>query len=76
MKITEAQRAYLELAKDQPGGKLPIYDGEGKRVNPRTIQACMTRGLCVSWYRNPIEPGWPVCKITLTGKKVMGWSQR
>jgi hypothetical protein len=33
---TPAQRAWLMRGLGQPGGKLPLFDRNGQRVNPKT----------------------------------------
>ena len=65
-----AQRAWLKLGLDQPGGKLPLFDRLGQAVDPRTIQACVEQGWAEPWFRNPIKPDWLVCKLTEAGRRV------
>lgn len=69
---TAAQRAYLERAIGQPGGKLPLFDGSGKPVNVRVIRACLERGWAAPWFRNPLKPDWLVCRITAEGRLALG----
>jgi hypothetical protein len=64
------QRAWLRRGLDQPGGKLPLFDREGQQIDPRTIQACIEQGWAEPWFKNPIKPGWLVCKLTEAGRKV------
>lgn len=64
------QKRYLSLGLKQPGGKLPLFDGDGQRVSPRTIRACVEAGWCEPWHKNPIEPRWLVCRLTERGKEV------
>ncbi len=71
MILTDPQRAYLKLAKGQPGGKLPLFFPNGKRINPRTIRGCIKRGLCEPWCSNPVKPEWIVCRITEAGKEAI-----
>jgi len=66
---TAAQRAWLRLGLDQPGGKLPLFDERGQRVNERTIRSCVEQGWAESWFDNPIKPDWLVCKLTEEGRK-------
>jgi hypothetical protein len=56
---------------DQPGGKLPLFDHNGQRVNPRTVRACMDRGWAEPWFENPLKPDWLVCKLTDDGRKAL-----
>lgn len=65
-----AQRRYLSLGLEQPGGKLPLFDRSGQRIPARTIRACMSAGWCDPWFANPIEPKWLVCKLTEDGRVI------
>ncbi|MFM7346827.1 MAG: hypothetical protein ACKO1J_15840 [Tagaea sp.] len=65
---TAFQRAWLARGLDQPGGKLPLFLGDGKRVDPRTVKACLEKGWCEPWYANPLKPDWLVCKLTDKGR--------
>mgnify|MGYP000498308118 CR=1 FL=1 len=66
---TAAQLAYLQRGLDQPGGKLPLFDAEGQRYDPRTIRTCIARGWAEPWFANPTKPDWLVCKLTEAGHK-------
>jgi hypothetical protein len=63
------QRAWLRRGLDQPGGKLPLFDGQGQQIDPRTVQACVEQGWAEPWFANPIKPDWLVCKLTEAGRK-------
>ncbi len=65
---TAFQRAWLERGLRQPGGKLPLFLDEAKRVDPRTVKACIDKGWCEPWYANPTKPDWLVCKLTDKGR--------
>jgi hypothetical protein len=67
-----AQRRYLERGVDQPGGKLPLFDRDGRQVPGKTVQACIERGWAEPWTRNPIKPEWLVCRLTVAGYQVLG----
>jgi len=69
---TDMQRKWLTRGLDQPGGKLPLFDGDGQRVSKRTVDACLRQGWCEPWFANPIKPDWQVCKLTERGRKVLG----
>lgn len=69
---SHAQKRYLTLGLRQPGGKLPLFDDGGQKVPARTIKACMAAGWCEPWHRNPVEPGWLVCKLTERGRGALG----
>ncbi len=67
---SQAQRDWLKRGLDQPGGKLPLFDKDGKRVGDRTIRACIEQGWAKPWFANPMKPDWLVCKLTDTGRKL------
>ena len=69
---TSAQRRYLRLGLVQPGGKLPLFDRNGRQFPERTIKACVQAGWCEPWHANPIEPNWLVCKLTEDGRTIVG----
>ncbi len=62
-----AQAAYLRRGLNQPGGKLPLFDRQGQRYRPRTIQSCVEQGWAERWFHNPTKPDWLVCKLTKAG---------
>ena len=66
-----AQRRYLQRGLAEPGGKLPLFDKNGQRINDQTIRSCIKHGWAEHWYRNPIKPDWLVCKLTPAGKKIL-----
>lgn len=66
------QRAWLIRALDQPGGKLPLFDANGRRVDPRTIRRCLDEGWAEAWFNNPAKPDWLVCKLTEKGRSALG----
>ncbi len=68
---SEAQRRYLERGLSEPGGKLPLFDREGREVSRKTIEACIAHGWAEPWFQNPIKPDWLVCKLTPAGKAVI-----
>lgn len=68
---TRAQSAWLKRGLSQPGGKLPLFDDAGQRVDPRTIRACIDHGWAEPWFTNPLKPDWLVCRLTDSGKKVI-----
>ncbi len=65
---TAAQRRYLARGLSEPGGKLPLFDLTGQRIDPKTVRSCITRGWAEPWFDNPIKPDWLVCKLTGTGR--------
>jgi len=68
---TAPQRAYLRRGLDQPGGKLPLFDENGRRYDPRTIRACIDHGWAEPWFSNPQKLDWQVCKLTPSGFDVL-----
>ena len=56
----------------KPGGKLPLFDRDGRQVAASTIEACIAHGWAEVWTRNPIKPEWLVCRLTVAGYRVLG----
>lgn len=69
---TEAQRRYLERGLAQPGGKLPLFDAEGREVPRRTVESCVAHGWAEPWFHNALKADWLVCKLTSDGYRVLG----
>lgn len=69
---TDAQRRYLERGLTEAGGKLPLFDRDGREVPHKTVKACIARGWAEPWFSNPIKPDWLVCKLTAAGYRVLG----
>ncbi len=69
--MTPTQRDWLTRGLRQPGGKLPLFDGNGQRVNERTIKSCIRQGWAEPWFNNPLKPDWQVCKLTDAGRRVL-----
>jgi hypothetical protein len=69
---TDAQRRYLARGLTEPGGKLPLFDREGREVPRKTIESCMAHGWAAPWLNNPIKPDWLVCRLTGAGYRVLG----
>lgn len=66
------QRRWLLRGADQPGGKLPLFDADGREVPRATIRACLAAGWAEPWFANPVKPDWLVCKLTAEGYRVVG----
>jgi len=73
---TEAQRRYLERGLSEPGGKLPLFDHDGRQIPHKTIETCIAHGWAEPWFANPIKPEWLVCKLTPAGYQVLGGKPR
>lgn len=65
---TDRQRMWLECGLNQPGGKLPLFDHNGQRINERTIRSCIENGWAEHWFNNPTNPDWLICKLTSSGR--------
>src|ERR1700736_328230 len=50
LRPTEPQRRYLERGLAEPGGKLPLFDRDGREVVSRTTQAC------IPWLGGALDP--------------------
>ena len=66
------QIEWLQRGLDQPGGKLPLFDGTGQRINERTIRSCIDHGWAEPWFANPLKPDWLVCRLTPSGRAFLG----
>lgn len=67
-----AQKRYLERGLREPGGKLPLFDEEGREIPRRTIEVCVAHGWAEPWGQNPVKPDWLVCRLTEAGYRVLG----
>lgn len=67
---SRAQARYLRRGLGQPGGKLPLFDADGQRIDRKVVRACIDSGWAEPWYDNPIKPDWQVCKLTELGRHV------
>jgi hypothetical protein len=67
---TALQRAWLARGLGEPGGKLPLFVGDGRKIDPRTVKACLDKGWCEPWYANPLKPDWLICKLTPDGRRL------
>ena len=69
---SEAQRRYLERGLTQAGGKLPLFDRDGREVARKTVESCVAHGWATPWVHNPIKPDWLVCRLTPAGYRALG----
>jgi hypothetical protein len=74
LRPTAAQKKYLSLGLDQPGGKLPLFDRNGAGIDRKTVESCIAKGWAEPWFANPVKPDWLVCKLTSAGYAVLGRS--
>jgi hypothetical protein len=70
LRPSAAQLVWLKRGLQQPGGKLPLFDEWGQRVNEQTIRSCIAQGWAEPWFANPLKPDWLVCKLTQTGRNL------
>lgn len=68
---SEAQRRYLARGLREPGGKLPLFDEDGRMVPRKTVDSCIAYGWAQPWIANPIKPDWLVCRLTPLGYAVL-----
>ncbi len=68
---TDVQRAWLARGLAQAGGKLPLFDEAGRRVDARTIRSCIDQGWAEPWFANPLKPDWLVCRLTESGRALL-----
>ena len=66
-----AQLRYLALGLRQPGGKLPLFDENGREISAKTIRSCVERGWAQPWFDNPLKPNWLVCRLTEAGREAL-----
>jgi hypothetical protein len=69
---TEAQARYLARGLDEPGGKLPLFDRDGREIPRKTIEVCIAHGWAEPWIANPMKPDWLVCRLTAEGFRILG----
>jgi len=73
-KPTAAQLKYLERGISEPGGKLPLFDDEGRQIKRQTIEVCIEKGWAEPWFSNPLKPDWLVCRLTEEGRRAIDGS--
>src|SRR5262249_33797788 len=75
---TEAQRRYLERGLTQAGGKLPLFDRDGRAVSQKTIESCVAHGWATPrGWRAPGAPpprtrAWLSCRLPAAGSRGLG----
>lgn len=68
---TQAQERWLRRGLDQPGGKLPLFDKNGREISAQTIDVCIANHWAEPWFSNPIKPDWRVCRLTEDGRRAI-----
>jgi len=71
LKLSTAQYKWLARGLDQPGGKLPLFSEDGRKVNPQVVKKCVEMGWAEPWFANPTKPDWLVCKLTASGRALV-----
>jgi hypothetical protein len=69
---SDAQRRYLSRGLLQPGGKLPLFDHDGRQIDRKTIESCVERGWAEPWFANPLKANWLICRLTPSGYDSLG----
>lgn len=69
---TTIQRNWLRRGLGRPGGKLPLFDGDGQRITERTVRSCIEHGWAEPWFDHPHKRDWLVCKLTEDGRRAAG----
>ena len=62
---------WLRRGLSQPGGKLPLFDEEGQRIDREIVKACLAAGWAERWFNNPLKRDWVVCRITDAGRAIL-----
>jgi hypothetical protein len=76
VRLSPAQRKWLERGLTQPGGKLPLFDGDGRKISPQVVKKCVDEGWAEPWFANQLKPDWMVCKLTSAGRSALEQSER
>lgn len=71
-RLSPAQRKWLERGLAQAGGKLPLFDEDGRKVNLQVVKKCLDEGWAEPWFANQLKPDWMVCKLTKSGRAALG----
>ena len=68
IRLSLPQRKWLIRGLTQPGGKLPLFDENGKKINLQVVRKCVDAGWAEPWFENQMKPDWLVCKLTDAGR--------
>src|SRR5262249_34195268 len=72
LRPTDPERGYLERGLTQAGGRLPLFDRDGRKGSKNTIESRIAHGWAAPWANNPVMPDWLVCRLTRSGYRVLG----
>ncbi|MDG2243772.1 MAG: hypothetical protein P8L66_09785 [Rhodospirillaceae bacterium] len=67
-RLSLAQKKWLRRGLTQPGGKLPLFDENGKKFSRQVVRKCVEEGWAEPWFANQLKPDWLVCKLTESGR--------
>src|SRR5438067_5417906 len=70
---SEAQRRYLERGLTQAGGKLPLFDRDGREVARKTIESCVAHGWATPLGAQPHQAGLAGVPADRGGLSRAGW---
>lgn len=70
-RLSSAQKKWLNRGLTQPGGKLPLFDENGKKISPQVVKKCVAEGWAEPWFANQLKPDWLVCKLTDAGRSAL-----
>ncbi len=63
---------FLKSGLRSPGGKLPLFDEEGQRVDGDLMRYCVESGLAETWFVESRQPDLPIYRITEKGCAALG----
>lgn len=66
--LTATQKTWLARGLEKAGGKLPLFDRDGQKIDHRTVRACLERGWAEPWFELPVSADWLICKLTPRGR--------
>lgn len=70
-RLSMAQKKWLTRGLTQPGGKLPLFDENGKTINQQVVRKCVDAGWAEPWFTNQLKPDWLICKLTDDGRHAL-----
>jgi len=63
---------FLQNGLRAPGGKLPLFDDEGQRIDTDLLRFCLDSGLAETWFVGEAGPDMPVYRLTDKGCAALG----
>lgn len=74
-RLSMAQKKWLTRGLTQPGGKLPLFDENGKKISQQVVRKCVDAGWAEPWFANQLKPDWLVCKLTDIGRTALNQTE-